>query len=109
MNADPHYYVRQKVWQALGCLVGPGTLGERLTMAASVLSELKVQPALVARLPGDVLEKLERVLNALTRREPLEGPHDSGAAAAVRRLTDAEREQIATVILDIYVGLKGGV
>jgi hypothetical protein len=107
-DPPPHAYVRQKVSQALGCLVGSGSLSTRLPMAGSILSELKIQPDLIRNLPDDLHDKLQAVLRALARHPP-EGPHDSGWAASVRRLSERERGVIAADILDVYDGLNGGI
>jgi hypothetical protein len=103
-----HSYVRQKVWEALGCLVSTKRFRDRLAAAACPLLQLKnMFPHLLDELPEDVRSKLDDVTQALTKHLP-EWKDDSAAAASVRRLTPRQRTKIAQDILDIYVAVSGG-
>jgi len=105
---DTDYYVRQKVWEALRCLVSPKQFRDRLTAAAWPLSQLKyMHPQLVDALPEDTRSKFDDVMEALTKHSP-EWKGDSDAAASVRSLTPRQRTKVAQDILDIYVVVSGG-
>jgi hypothetical protein len=103
-----HWYVRQKVWEALRCLVSTKPFRDRLTAAAGPLSQLKyMHSKLLDDLPENVRVKFDDVMQALTKHPP-EWNGDSGAAASVRNLTPRQRTKIAQDILDIYVAVSGG-
>jgi|SRR5580658_1959310 hypothetical protein len=103
-----HSYVRQKVWEALGCLVSTKQFRIRLTEAAQPLSQLtNTHPHLVAELPEDVRRKMDCVVQALTKYQP-EWKGGSVAEASVSRLTPRQRTKIAQEILEIYVAVSGG-
>ena len=103
-----HWYVRQKVWEALRCLVGTKQFRDRLAAAADPLSQLKhLHPHLLDELPEDVRSKFADTMVALTKHPP-EWNGDSTFAASVRRLTPRQRTKIAQNILEIYVAVSGG-
>ncbi len=108
VGREKHWYVRQKVWEAVRCLVGTKLFRNRLIAAASSLSELNIMhPSLVEDLPVDVRTKFKDVMEALTRYQ-VEWNGDSVHAASVRKLTPRQRTKIAENILDIYVAVSGG-
>ena len=108
MTREKHWYVRQKSWEAVRCLVGTKLFRDRLIAAASPLSELKIMhPSLVEDLPEGVQNKFKDVMEALTRYQA-EWKGDSVHAASVRKLTPRQRTKVAEYILDIYVAVSGG-
>jgi hypothetical protein len=103
-----HCYVRQKLWEAMGCLVGPKHFRDRMTAAAGPLTHLKyLHSDLVARLPDNVRSKFNDVIQLLTQKSP-EWRDDSGEAASVRKLTPRQRRKIGEDILSMFVSVSGG-
>jgi len=103
-----HWYAREKVWQAVDCLVGDGKLQDRLVAAAHPLVRLRTLHAdEVAQLPDGVRAKFDAVAADLTKRPP-EWPRDSAIEASVRKLKPHQRSKLARDILDIFVTLSGG-
>ena len=94
-------YLRQEVWQALGCLIGPQKFRDRLVSAAGPLSELKyLHPHLLTALPDDTRERLASTIDALTNR-----PSDE----SVLDLTPRKRAAAAQAILAAFEAVVGGV
>jgi hypothetical protein len=103
-----HSYIRQKVWEALRCLVSTKLFRDRLAAAAGPLLDLRnLHRHLLDELPDDVRSKFDDVTQVLTKHPP-EWKGDSVAAASVRSLTPRQRTKIAEDILDIYVAVSGG-
>ena len=117
----PHPHAREKLWKAVGCLVGPEPFGIRMTKAAEALG--RIHPDDLAQLPEDVRSKLDAIMVALTKHQPAPGQPDhptwpyrprppkagDGYAASVRKLGHSQRTQIADNILSSFVTLSGGI
>jgi hypothetical protein len=103
-----HWYVRERVYRALRCLIGAKPFRERLAAAASCLSDLEgFHSVLLDRLPEDVRRKFDGVMEALAKHPPEWkglGAHEASAC----RLTPRQRAKIAQDVLDIYVAVSGG-
>ena len=117
----PHSHAREKLWEAVGCLVGPKPFEFRMIKAAEALG--KIHPDERAQLPEDVRSKLDAIMGALTKHQLAPGQPDhptwpyrpmprktgGGYAASVRRLGHRQRTQITDNILSSFVTLSGGI
>jgi hypothetical protein len=93
-------YAKQKLYEAVHCLVGSNTIQERLTFAAVSLVQLR---APVGELPSEIREQFDVVLERLTI-EPL----STATGYSPRRLTDEEGREIAQDIFGMFVKVMGG-
>jgi hypothetical protein len=92
-------YAREKLWQCLECLIGSGTLKQRLNWANDFYRRL-MKVHFPDRLHNDFLE-LEGVLN-VNSAELAGVPTD-------KRLSNAGAKKAASAILRLYVELRGGI
>jgi hypothetical protein len=111
-------HARQKLFEALYCLVGNGSFRDRLIHAASPLTELL--PSEVEQLPDTARDRFTAVVDALTKYPPSPKPSaiewgvpppeifESGIEASVHKLTPRQRRKIAEEILSMFVALSGG-
>jgi hypothetical protein len=86
---SPHPHARQKLWEAVGCLIGTKPFRDRLTNARGVLVQIHSNER--AQLPENVREKLDPVLSALAKHPD-----------------EWEGDEITANILSIFVELMGG-
>jgi hypothetical protein len=99
---------KAKLWEAVECLVGAGSVQQRLSAASRPLIELaRLQKGQFEGLPEGVRRDIASIVNALTAQPP-DGHGDGVVAASVRNLTPAQRERIARDILEIFAELHGG-
>jgi len=111
-------HVRQKLWEALRCLVSNESFRDRLIYAAGPLTQLPRNE--IEQLPDGVRDRLRSVVDALTEhpapphwvaaqsRLGSAGVLFSGIGASVRKLTPRQRRKIAEEILSLFVALSGG-
>jgi hypothetical protein len=104
------WYARQKIWEAVGCLIGRKSFRDRLIAAAHPLAQLKhLHASEVARLPESVRGRFDDIVQALTKHPPnREEGLDNRIEASVHKLTPRQRAEIAQDILEIFVILCGG-
>lgn len=93
-------YSKQKLYEAMLSLTGPGSIQERLTGAAFPLLTLST-PA--QDNPHEIREELDSILKQLTV-EPL----SSDAGYMPRDLSDDEANKLAKRILSLFVNVMGG-
>jgi hypothetical protein len=99
----PHSHAREKLLEAVSCLVASKPFGVRMTKAAEALG--KIHSDELVRLPKDVRNKLDAVMADLTKHP---GEWKGGYAASVRRLGHRRRTEIVEDILGCFVTLSGG-
>jgi hypothetical protein len=112
-DRDRNWYARQKLWEAVGCLIDRRSFRDRLTAAAGPLAQLNgLHPDEVALLPERQRLKFEAVVGILTKHPPPTFPDlyhwESGITFSVRKMTPRQRAKAAQDILDLFVELSGG-
>lgn len=92
-------YAKEKLWQAIGCLIGDGNLAERLGNSHTFIVRLAPVHFPDNLLP-DFLAVKELTARATSREQGL-----PNAAS----LSSEEMVETANMILSLYVRLKGGI
>ncbi len=102
MTTDGYEYTREKLWQALGCLIQEGALQRRLAGATNFIIRLDAK-----NFPDELLPRFLKVQKVLFRNSAeTNGIHDGSNPAP---LTKAELEEAADGVLALFVKLKGGI
>lgn len=91
-------YAKEKLYVAVSALVGPGTMGERLTYAAEPLLRL---------LPQDIPDEIKQEF-FLLKDELTKSPLSSASGFTPRAVTDDEGKMIAQRILSMFITMSGG-
>jgi hypothetical protein len=103
--AKPTYdYAREKLWQAIHGLVSYGSIQERLSSAAMILTRLHRPDE---DLPEELREDFKAVMHALTKEEAV--GNEGTINATTRKLTAEQGGELAEKILSIYINLRGGI
>lgn len=100
VQPDRYSHGRQLLWEAIGGLVGGGSVQERLGCALHPL-----QRAANANLPDDLAARLRTVLKELANKRT----ETYGVDRSLRiKVTTATGDRIAKEVLSIFVSLQGG-
>jgi hypothetical protein len=99
-------HVRQRLWQAINCLVGDGPIQARLAFAVDNLVSLP--PPELEHLPTELRERFDAVKAHLTKH-PAEKAGEGSILASARKMTSEEGVELAKEIVSIYVKLRGGI
>ena len=89
---------RQKLFEALHALVGPGRLRVRLTCAADYLTQLTPMD-----FPVDSRDTFKDLKRLLTKT-----PLSSGHRYEARQITPKQASSASKTILELYVKVSGG-
>ena len=94
-------YAREKLYQAIDCLVGAGSIQERLIWAANCLISLTSDD-----FPEEERQTFEDLWSELTRY-----PNDHAGAItdSVNRLHEEEATKVARGIFSLYITIRGGI
>lgn len=96
-------YTREKLFQAVDVLVGDGTVQERLASAATYLIRLH-EPE--NDFPPELQEEFKAIKHALTKEQAI--GNEGNIQATVDKLSNEEGRKLASRILELYIGLRGG-
>jgi hypothetical protein len=97
---EPYRYARQKLWQAVDCLVGDGPLRLRLGYAYTTLLILNADNDL----PAELRDRFTALMQALDARA------DNEAHGPVTINTRAPKAgRLAGEVLSLYIALRGGI
>lgn len=96
---DSYYYAKEKLWQAIGCLVDDGSLAKRLQNSHMFIVRL-----MPVHFPDNLLPDFLTVKEITARATS----HAQGVSDA-KSLSSEEMVEAANMILSLYVRLKGGI
>src|SRR5262245_26810680 len=97
---EPYTYARQRLLQAVECLVGEGALRQRLGYAYTTLAKLNEDNDL----PPDLRDRFKKLMWELQARS------DGGKYGPVKIITRAPKAgHLAQEVLAIYIDLRGGI